>query len=224
MLDYSPNTYAWGPFWFVIFPYIEQDNLFKRAYGTGAGWGGGNHNAVIPTLVCPSDPSMPAGSLVDCGANSWFGTSYAPNYLMFGTTNPYNSGVGAYIAQGRYKVGNIPDGTSNTIGVVERFGECPYYGWSNVALYPMSWSYWGYNSNGSLACYWSWALPQIQPPLRNWVGNVQPAHPYYPTTGHPVCLVMLMDASVRSVGGSLSQGTWNAAIQPDDGQPLGANW
>ena len=50
------------------------------------------------------------------------------------------------------------------------------------------------------------------------------AHPYYPNTAHSVMLVMLMDGSVRGVSSSISAGTWNAVLIPDDGAVLGNDW
>jgi hypothetical protein len=37
-------------------------------------------------------------------------------------------------------------------------------------------------------------------------------------------LVGLADGSVRDVSPALSAETWNRAIHPADGQPLGADW
>jgi len=204
MLDVNwsnPPAIYWYPFFFSLYPYIEQQQIYNRAIGSGAGWNNGNHTAIIPTLNCPSDPTSTNG----LSPNGWAASSYAPSIDMFATVNPYNSGKGANINQSQYKIGNIPDGTSNTVGIVERYAGCPYYGWSNAAIYPMSLSYWGYNSNGSAygtgqsGGGWGRYLPQIQPPIYNYSpSGLQPAHPYYPTTGHPVCMVMLMDGSVRA--------------------------
>lgn len=233
------NWYCW---WFSIYPYIEQDNLFKRAYNQGACWNNSNHGSPVSTLICPSDYSGTSTSINSNGGNGggWATTSYSPTIWMFGSTNTYSPSQGANITAGRFKIGNIPDGTSNTIGVVERFQQFNYYnGWANVLLYPESYSYWGFTNASSIYGYWGpnggyaanaqstsygGYLPQISPPNANYVGSVAPAHPYYPNTGHPVCMVMLMDASVRSVGASTSQQTWNFACWPDDGNPLGSNW
>jgi len=220
MLQYTLQEPRWEPFFFLLLPYIEQQNIFNRAIGQGSGWGGNNHNAVIKTYICPSDPSPNAG----LSPNSWAGASYAPNYYMFAEANPYDPSTGANQNQAQYNIGNIPDGTSNTVGIVERYAGCPYYGWSNAWVYPMSASYWGWNSNGSAWGPWGKYQPQIQPPLKNYVGAIAPAHPYYPTTAHSLCLVLLMDGSARGISASVSATTWNYAVTPDDGFPLGSNW
>ena len=165
--------------------------------------------------------------------NGWAGSSYAPTTMMFAGGN-YNGGNSTYdpsdqggqwVTCSKYTVGNIPDGTSETVGIVERLGDCPYYGWGNAWAYPMDNSHWGYNSNGSAFGPWGVYLPLINPPINNWVGNQQPAHPYYPTTKHTAsCQTALMDGSVRGVTIQVSALTWSYACQPDDGNPLGTDW
>jgi len=239
----DPTGVTWYPFYFTLLPYIEQNNIYTRANGSGAGWGNGNASTVIKTYICPSDPSPNAGLANVGGGNGWAVTSYAPNYYMWSTSNNWDSVNQAAEDGPKYNIGNIPDGTSNTIALVERFGQCPYYSWTNAWCYPMSASYWGWNSIGSDYGVWNqnctgnanpnngyvcsncqMYLPQIAPPLRNFVGSVAPAHWAYPNTQHSTEQVLLMDGSVRGVSGAVSQSTWNYAIWPDDGYPLGPNW
>src|SRR5947208_11241127 len=40
---YEPNAAGWTQFWAQLYPYLEQDALARRAYGTGASYGGGNN-------------------------------------------------------------------------------------------------------------------------------------------------------------------------------------
>jgi hypothetical protein len=224
MLDYARyQPIGWQPFWFSLYPYIEQDNIYKRATGTD-GWGANNHNQIVKPLQCPADSSSDAG-LATVGAGGWFVTSYAPNYYMFGLANPFDSSKGVYITQSRYNIGNIPDGTSNTVGIVERLGQFTYYGWSNAALYPMSHSYWGWNSAGSVYGVWGIYLPQVGVRTTGNGSINTTAHPYYPSTSHTATLqVLLMDGSVRGVTQSTSQANWNAAVNPEDGAVLPGNW
>jgi len=219
MLDRGPSgTPAyWMPFWYSLYPHIEQDAVYKRAQGTD-GWGNNNHAAVVKTLLCPSDSTHSAG-LVTTGASGWAGTSYAPNYYMFAGANSYDPNKGVNINQSKFTIGNIPDGTSNTVGVVERFTCFPAYGWSNTLVYPMSASYWGWNSQGSVYGPWGLYTPQVNV---NPTGS-NPAHPYYPNSRHSACQVLLMDGSVRGVSGSVNSTTWSYVCQPDDGNVVG-NW
>jgi len=236
----NPPGVYWYPFFYNLLPYIEQNNLYLKANGSGAAWGNGVNAVVVKTYICPSDPTNNAG-LCAAGATTWAATSYAPNYYMFSTSNNYDSVNGRNQDGPRYNIGNIPDGTSNTIAILERLSSCPAYGWSNAWVYPMDPNYWGWNQYGSDYGYWnvsfsgqaspyylnnvnSMYLPQIAPPLRNAVGSVAPAHPFYPNTYHSTEQVLLMDGSVRGVSGAVSNSTWSYAIWPDDGFALGPNW
>jgi prepilin-type N-terminal cleavage/methylation domain-containing protein len=205
---------GWMTWWFGLYPYVEQDSLYKRAAGTDC-WGNGNNTAVVKTLLCPSDSSHNGGLSPNMG---WVVTSYAPNYHMFATANPLVTPPGLYFTQSRYNVGNIPDGTSNTVGVVERYAHFPTYGWNNVPLYPSSHSYWGWTSYSSVYGVWGLYPPQV---------GVAPkdAHPYFPNSGHTGnVLILMMDGSVRGISGGVNPTTWSYACQPDDGQPLPADW
>jgi len=206
----SGTSVGWTTFFGELYPYIEQDNLYKRAYGSGAVWGANNHNSPVKNLLCPSDSTHSSGST----PLGWAGASYAPNYYVFGTStatingNPSNSS--------KYNIGNIPDGTSNTVAVVERFAYFQTYGWYNTVLYPEG-TYWNWNSNGAVYGPWGLYPPQVG------VSNLQ-AHPYYPNSRHAAAQTLLMDGSVRGVSASISQTTWGNACQADEGQPLGSNW
>jgi prepilin-type N-terminal cleavage/methylation domain-containing protein len=36
IMQYQPSTYGWGTFFYNLLPYIEQQNVYQRAYYTGA--------------------------------------------------------------------------------------------------------------------------------------------------------------------------------------------
>jgi len=219
MLDYAAyQPIGWQPFFYCLYPELEQDNVFRRGYGSD-GWGNNNHAAVVKTLLCPSDPTYSSG-LVQCGAGGWAASSYAPNYYMFAQSNSYIPTPGYYRTCSPYNIGNIPDGSSNTVGIVERFSCLTPYNWSNAAIYPMSHSYWGRNSQGSSYGPWGLYTPQVSANP----ANSSQAHPYYPSTRHAALQVLLMDGSVRGVSGGVSGTTWSYACQPADGQVLGADW
>jgi hypothetical protein len=206
------SNVGWEPLFFNLYPYIEQQNIFNRAIGTD-GWGNGNNVAVVKPLLCPSDSSN-NGGLCSSGATGWNGSSYAPTSYMFGGTTTTVAGQSCVCSN--YTIGNIPDGTSNTVGFVERFASFPSYGWSNAAIYPQGGAF-GWNSYGAVYGPWGPTLPQI-------AINPSQANPTYPNSAHSTCLVSLMDGSVRGVGSSVSQTTWTYAITPDDGQVLGSDW
>jgi len=232
MLQYQPSTFGWGPWWYNLLPYVEQQNVYTRCFNTAnlAGWNANNYQQVIKTYLCPSDPTTNQG--IEPGGNNatgWAATSYAPNYWMFATANIYDNSVGAYQTQSQFNIGNVPDGTSNTIAVMERFGyfQIPWGGqyYDNAWCYPMSYYYWGYNPGGSIAQYsvWGFNLPQINPRLNAQYGWPY-ASPYYPNTAHSTLQTLLMDGSVRGVSAAVSQTTWNNVVQPADGNVIGPDW
>lgn len=219
MLDYVPATVGWNPFWSQLFPYMEQDTLNKQALGSGAAWNNGVNAAVVKGLVCSSDISVSNGQCTT-GATGWAACSYAPVYQLFGMMTVDRNGQACNGPS--YTLANIPDGTSNAIGIVERYSSFPAYGWSNAITYPMG-GPWGWNSAGSAYGPWGLYTPQIEPPL-NWGSATQPAHPYYPNTGHSACQVLLMDGSVKAANPGIDQATWINLCTPDDGNPLPGDW
>jgi len=229
MCDYQGNGVYWAPFWYLLFQYMEQGPAYSKALNSGSGWGNNNHLTVVKTLLCPSDSTHNNG-LCTTGAGGWAGTSYAPNYLLFGPTYTYDPSTGAYPSRAKYAIGNIPDGTSNTIGVVERFTSFPQYGWSNALVYPEGSNNWSWSSNGSVYGPWGLYLPQVNsrsngmPGGNCGAGQNCNAHPYAPNTAHASMQALLMDGSVRNITGSISSTTWNYAITPDDGQVMPSNW
>jgi len=227
MLDYQPynNNIYWMPFWYSLLPHMEQDPAYRKAFGTGAGWGNNNHAVTIKSLLCPSDSTHNQGLTL----HGWAGTSYAPNYYLFGPANVYNPSTGAYITQSRYTIGNIPDGTSNQAMIVERFANFPNYGWGNAWVYPMSHSYWGWNSVGSVYGPWGPYAPLVA----SRVTGTASAHPYCPTTAHSTLQVLRADGTVASVTGAVNGynvyyggsqwGYWGMFCFPDDGQIYPSN-
>jgi prepilin-type N-terminal cleavage/methylation domain-containing protein len=247
--DGGASGVAWDTWYGQILPYIEQGNVYNLAIGSGAIWGNNVLSKVIKTFLCPSDPTMTNG----LNANGWAGTSYGPSAALFGNSQFADPATGANPVIGsKYTVGNIPDGTSNTVGLVERLGQFPYYsGYYNCWAYPMGgpWPF-STNTQGSAtnvlngppntpgggyspwspggqnpALVYNYYLPQINPPINNFVGSQAPASPFYPNSKHTASvLVGMMDGSVRTVSSNLTQVTWNCAIAPDDGQVLGSDW
>jgi len=210
--------YMW---WYNILPYVEQDNVYKRANGSGACWGNNNHLTLVPIALCPSDSSHSNGISPALG---WSVISYAPVQPLF-ATNYTDSTTGWQITGSRYKIHNIPDGSSNQIGIVERFGHFPAYGWSNSLMYPCDNNqHWGWNQWSSIYGPWGLYLPQVSARANGNTSDPNVAHPYKPNTAHPVIMVALCDASIRSVSASVSQNTWSGACTPDDGVPLGNDW
>jgi prepilin-type N-terminal cleavage/methylation domain-containing protein/prepilin-type processing-associated H-X9-DG protein len=229
----SPNNGQGGCF-FHIFPYIEQDNLYKNSLGTDGRNGGNNPtytawNAngqpiIVKTIVCPSDPTVPGNGRPR--GNS--GTSYAYNGQLFCIA--YAGGWG--LGYRRYPA-SITDGTSNTIMYTEK--EMQAYGANHWS--PDSganwWADWGPSvyspesgdqANGDgLGRVGKNYTPVIRPSLLNNGGaNADGNGPVSPHTGG--INTALCDGSVRFVGQGISAPTWWAAITINQGEVLGPDW
>jgi prepilin-type N-terminal cleavage/methylation domain-containing protein len=240
----AANNINWIGFWGSLLPYVEQSPLYNRPTDRpgGAVWwmwnewgpqdgsdGWVSATTVVRIYLCPSDASHTNGLCPNHFGRQgppqgWAATSYAPNWFLFGRQDgPYGPAYagqldsnGHLICGSRFTIGNIPDGTSNTVGVVERFANFPKYGYSQAFQAPEG-SWWGWNNQGSVYGPWGSGVPQTGVPYTT-------ANPFAPASGHATCQVLLMDGSVRGVTRSITQQTWAYALTPDDGRPLGSDW
>jgi len=217
---------AWSPFWFMLLPYLEQDNIYRGGFANST-YSWDNYVStnyiraiVVKGFLCPSDSSHSNGLCTTGAGSAWSGASYAPNYWMFGTNQTVPSNWAGY-AGSKYTIGNIPDGTSNTMGVTERFTSMTYHGWSNAAFYPQA-GWWGWNSAGSIHSSPNWDY-RTTPPKTGVRPNQYDAHPYWAHSAHASCQCLLMDGSVRGVTSSVNGTQWYYVQTPDDGQVTG-NW
>jgi len=234
-LTYSPSsTPAYRVFHYNLLPYIEQDNVYRQANGYWACWDNGTvRNAVIKTFLCPSDSSHSSGFRP--GSTDWAVTSYWSNFFLFGNSRPYDSSTGGYPTISSYTIGNIPDGTSNTIGMMERYAYPTAYGWGMLWCHPTDAWQWGPNNQWTSS--YSAADNAGPSGVRNYnpgaISSYPPqvgvraaqATPYNPSSGHSTTIqVVLMDGSVRGVTGGVSTTNWRYAVDPTDGQVLPGNW
>ncbi len=215
-----------------LLPYIEQDNVYRRMnpyIGGQPAWQQLETTTVIPTYLCPSDPSGENGkSRTTYGGGNTGGTgNFAGNFYLFG--NPV-AGHG----EGATRINGILDGTSNTIAFAEAYATCgqsgdianmvgslwadsshvwrPTFGTNSINLdaahnnFPMKWIV-GYPSS----------ILQFQD-RPNWMtqcisDRAQSAH----TGGMNVGLA---DGSVRFLSATINNATWTRAVDPRDGNPI----
>ena len=219
---------AEGSAFYAILPYCEQDNLFnaltkdipKPGYLTA------QFNP-LAMHVCPSDPTTING--VGTVAPNYATGNYALNLALFGANGTFNT-KGAYSP---FLLGNIPDGASNTIGIVEASGCFPGFPAVNpltgTSESYMTWHWPAYpNSFGPY-----WPNPDQLPGGSNYTGrfslpqikvSASLADPNLSQSYHSIMNVALMDGSVRNISAFLSQKTWTNALNPTDGQVLGSDW
>jgi prepilin-type N-terminal cleavage/methylation domain-containing protein len=255
---YPPASGAFGNYLFHLLPYVEQDSLYKSALGSvpfpppdgpTTVYYPGNNNVYsqrVAVFLCPSDPSVGPNGVVMVNGASFGASCYGPNGLVSGqydlTTNPPMSNP-----QGRTRIADITDGSSNTILHAEKYARC-----TNTTMVP------AFRDGGATWAYcpapvfpwqpWPMTLPikpfqpgfcipafvalgapdvigpkskfQVQP--TPFLGNCDPTRA---ATAHAGGIqVGLADGGVRTLAPSLSGTTWWAAVTPSGGEVLGSDW
>jgi prepilin-type N-terminal cleavage/methylation domain-containing protein len=239
ILNTQTGNVAQGSAHFAILPYLDQGNVFNQftqdvpsvpppANPTS---GPGYLSAVyypLKIFSCPSDPTQREGLAIGGSQDGEFALScYSYNNVLWGAG-------GAVTTWGRpcpYKVGNIPDGASNTLGLGEQTGG-----------YPGSFS--TNNQYNASEAYNTWAWPAFPLALGSTYGPYSPDPSYLPggvnyganyplpqcgvaplqsdptrfQSCHPgVINAALMDGSIRTISSSISQSNWNLLLNPSDG-------
>ncbi len=214
----------------TLLPFIEQQNLYNSAVANVNDTWDGNGNPTtrlqtVKTYICPSDFTNTNG-WSQAQVNAWKGASYGPNQRLFGSIHVGNTN--ADVPQ--FNIGNIPDGTSNTVAFGEEYSTTNNGSCGTLWSYPgIDWSWcwtpvigntrsWGGTLGSNTTPNGAYTVPQFQPTLAASVkGYSQSAHTAQ-------VLVGLMDGSVRGINSSISPLTWQYALEPADGQPMPSNW
>lgn len=228
LLNATTGNAAEGSAFYALLPYYEEGNLYK-AMTLDIPQPGylGTQFTVLAMHICPSDPTIKDG--LGAVAPNYATGNYALNLALFGAGGTFN----VKGASSPYLIGKIPDGASNTIGIVEASGCFPGFPsidpQTGTAESYMTWDWPAYpNSFGPY-----WPNPDELPGQMNYTGlftlpqiDVDPMHadPNLSQCYHPVMNVALMDGSVRTISQSVSQQTWTYALNPADGQTLGNDW
>jgi prepilin-type N-terminal cleavage/methylation domain-containing protein len=217
IVSLPPGQYN-GSLHFALLPYIEQSPLYQKGMGNPVATWDGSGGIVVkqqvpPVYLCPSDTSTNNGFPTNRPTADWAATNYAANYLLFGGVVTGNG------RQGKFRIGNIPDGTSNTLMFAEKLGGCTS---DNGALWAFPGPAWGNQYAALFAnqpAYPSWNQPPqfgiIQ--MQCDFGRATALH-----TGS--CQVVMADSSVRGVSDGVSQITWQIVSVPDDNQVVPADW
>jgi prepilin-type N-terminal cleavage/methylation domain-containing protein len=235
-MNYAKYGLYEGTILFTLLPFVEQPALYQIGINwasTNAAAGnadaGKTYNAPVkatgllvystPLAIfqCPQDFTMSNGLTTAPGATAYAGSSYACNFQLFGTPN---QDPPLYYPQ--YTLSNIPDGSSNTVMFGEAYAACGSCGnlWADTNI-PNCWPPIFADSNQFAAPIWN-GVPQIQPTNP---GGPNPCTKGRPQTTHSGGMVTGMgDGSVRIVSGNVSQPTWQNALTPADGNPLGTDW
>jgi prepilin-type N-terminal cleavage/methylation domain-containing protein len=245
LVNPTTGNVAQGSAHFALLPYVEQGNLYNQftadrpdaGYGGARAYtGGGAANVPVKIYSCPSD-STQSNDLANGGTQSgkWGLSCYAFNTVLW---------AGSYQAAATFNrappfgIGNIPDGTSNTIGLAEQTGAYPGY-YSQIGTYGASEAYnvwaWPLNPLASEGTYGPYSPDPayLQGGLYYGANYPLPQCGVSPNNSDPsrfqsmhtgLILVCMMDGSVRTVGSGVSQYSWNLALNPADGQTFDSSW
>jgi prepilin-type N-terminal cleavage/methylation domain-containing protein len=227
----SQNT-AVGSGHFAILPFLEQSTVFTNCTQNQPVCGFTAAQTIpLGVFSCPSDPTNSndranggslAGTIATC--------NYSYNLVLFGAGNSFQT----WGAISPYTLGRIPDGSSNTLGLVEQSAYYPnqlgnpdpttgtnefYSSWPFPAYYNTFGPYWPNPDElprqpNYTALY---ALPQC---------GVTPvnANPNLCQSYHPgIMNIALMDGSVRVIKGTINQTIWSCLLGPADGGIISAD-
>ena len=228
VVNAANGTAAQGSAFYALLPFYEQGNLFNECTQNIPN-PGYLSTQFTPLKIhwCPTDPTVING--IGSMAPNYATGNYSLNNTVFGANNTCNLlGMSS-----PYKIGTIPDGASNTIGITEASGCFPGFPAIDPTTgLPNSFMVWWFPAYpNTIGPYWpdndqlpggqnytgQYALPQIG------ITAMQ-ANPNFCQCYHVVMNLALMDGSVRKISPSLSQLTWSNALNPADGQVLGADW
>ena len=222
----------------TLLPYLENSPLYNAAIsgitstGTAsavniaAGSCLANASATYKTVInqpvkayqCSSDSGLVNGM---ASTSTEGGSSYSINFQLTG----YVSGTTNYYAS-QYSLGGIQDGASNTAMFAEKMAACKVQratvasGGAKWASGPsVEWSpLFGWNHPTDTGMTKWAAVPQLAPPAPDCdVARVSSPH----SSG---AVVGMADGSVRSVTKTVTAATWQSALMPADGVPLGSDW
>jgi hypothetical protein len=231
---------------------MEQAPLYANAIlNPGATWDAWSNpptNTVrvrqvsLKIYTCPSDFTS-ANGFPTSQVNNWGGTSYQSNIHLFGTVGSPTAmnvwtitvgGVTQTVPNGttytnsrssQFNIGNITDGTMNTVAFIEAYQQCntQYKAWAmpsnsagNHRLGPAAYNTHWATSNATAQTLML-TPPQFKP-------TVALCNPQTAQTAHDTIQVLMMDGAVRNTSSAVPGLTWALAILPGDGLPLPSNW
>ncbi len=239
----SINLVNTSVFW-ALLPFLEQENAYNALTGLSkqsSYYNGSSHPLSIKIFICPLDYS---GVNDGQGGAGWNLASYAENGQVFVSNNypslksTFRDGTSNTVLFGEL-MALCPDPNGNNIATAGRMvwpainlttGD-PIVYWTGVntttnppnlapgtfaSEYPTA-KVADPNNGNAL----SFPLPQVHPT----VGLGGSCSPLTFNSGHSGAVQILMaDASVRGVNGSVTMRTWNAALTPAGLEVLGPDW
>ncbi|MBM4070128.1 MAG: DUF1559 domain-containing protein [Planctomycetes bacterium] len=200
-----------------LLPFVEQEKLHLMYYDKDKKVPA----VVVPQFIAKLDPSLKDKEEVGI-------QNFPANLRVFadaGVATKYDKDMPALgeIAPGASRlVRTITDGTSNTIAFSTKYAYCGDGG-SRYDSRPnaKTAAFFGQNAAKKKAhASDKEAAFQIMPSAKVCLCSPLIAQSFLPKEIH----VGLADGSVRTVSSNISVETWNRAVQPNDGKPLGDDW
>jgi prepilin-type N-terminal cleavage/methylation domain-containing protein len=252
----TPPNGVFGTYFLHLLPYLEQNNLYDQSLGsvtlptgtTSIHFGGNNNVCAqkVAVYLCPSDPSADSGGQVTINGALFGQASYAPSALISAKTN-LNASPPTTDPQGKIRMADLTDGTTNTILHAEKYARCstpslpaavgdggtawafstsPLFPWQPA---PMNLPPRAYMPGFAIAALVARGAPNAIGPNSKFqvlptpfVGNCDPSRT---ATSHIGGMqVGLADGSVRNLSPGISPDTWWAAVTIAGNEPLGSDW
>jgi prepilin-type N-terminal cleavage/methylation domain-containing protein len=224
----------YGSIYVGLFPYLEQDNLYQSYRAAGQIAAPANQ-PTISLFLCPTDVVYTSGRDQDDGSAA---ASYVANVSVFTAnlnyrTLSYFGGPGpsaAACTKPRFEnLGQIPDGTSNTVFFCERMESAegnPLHRDRPIQNGDNTWSVW----SSPVFSIYQYAYPtdyvgwSIKNPYQDPASEASAVR-WSPSTFHPGAMnAAIGDGSVRTISSGMSADTWWKACNPIDGNVLGSDW
>ncbi len=241
LINPTTQNAAVGSAHFAILPFLEQSTVYATYTQDrpDSGFTGAQY-VPLNVFVCPSDPTQSSG-LVNQGVQGGklAGCDYSYNLVLFGAGD-------SAVKLGKacpYRLGNMPDGSSNTVGLVEQTAAYPAQNGSadpttGTMEFYTSWPHPAYtNTFGP-----HWPNPDELPPQSgvplsllgsNYKAlyslpqfNVSPsaADPDFCQSYHPNAMnVALMDGSVKAIKAGIHQRVWTGLLTPNGAEVLSSD-
>jgi prepilin-type N-terminal cleavage/methylation domain-containing protein len=218
---------AYGFYFFHLLPYIEQENLWESSFdGTiYSAANNGVYSRQVKTYVCPSDPSVNPDGTVTLNNGEIWGASYGGNAQTGALCDANGNLIDLYRVF--HFPSDCPDGMSNTIHMVDKYGHC-----TNDA-YPEGGSLWAYSNvsatvqplHGAFGfsvwnayCIGPSSKFQVQPNPRN-------CDPTLASSPHPGGInAHFLDGSVHFLSSGISGQIWWALCTPAAGEVVSGDY
>jgi prepilin-type N-terminal cleavage/methylation domain-containing protein/prepilin-type processing-associated H-X9-DG protein len=226
LIPQSPVPNTFGNWLIAILPYVEQGNVYETIFSesnrltmdyTSYCKGPNDVGAtVIKTYYCPSDYLPPTKQTVYqtyyFGANSYFGNAgtaaWPPGIASCNGVLYYNSSV---------RIGDISDGTSQTLFVGERYSFDPGVPDANLDQW-RGWGWTDWNSGADVLCDTQYAM---NTPLSQMTSCGLDCRMTNFGSNHIGGMnFLLCDGSVQYLVNSIQVVTWQRAAVPNDGHPI----